>query len=96
MSSNQSQENKNTQNFIQVIDKHIIGGSKKGRKKVGTEVFKKYENNTVINQIDENICKQMTLKQLRRTAYTRNYIMIHKIVQQVLVNKELVLEINLI
>ena len=68
MSSNQSQENKNTQNFIQVIDKHIIGGSKKGRKKVGTEVFKKYENNTVINQIDENICKQMTLKQLRRTA----------------------------
>jgi len=54
--------------YLQVVDKHIVGGAKRGRKTVDNKIFLKYKNDTTINQIDENICKKMTLKQLRQTA----------------------------
>jgi len=67
--SSQSQEEKK---LIKVLDKHIVGGAKRGRKKVGSEVFNKYKDNTDIKKLDEKICQQMTLKQLRQTALYKN------------------------
>jgi len=67
--SSQTQEEKN---LIKIVDKHIIGGAKRGRKKVGTSVFNKYKDNTSIEKLDEKICQQMTLKQLRQTALYKN------------------------
>ena len=67
--SSQSQEEKN---LIKVLDKHIVGGAKRGRKKVGSKVFNKYKDNTDIKKLDEKICQQMTLKQLRQTALYKN------------------------
>ena len=89
--SSQSQEEKK---LIKVFDKHIVGGAKRGRKKVGSKVFNKYKDNTDIKKLDGKICQQMTLKQLRQTAFTKIYIMIHKIVQHGAVKKVLVLEKN--
>jgi len=54
--------------YLQVLDKHIVGGAKRGRKPVDNKIFLKYKNNTSITRIDEDICKKMTLKQLRQTA----------------------------
>jgi len=67
--SSQSQEEKK---LIKVLDKHIVGGAKRGRKKVGSDVFNKYKDNTDIQKLDEKICQQMTLKQLRQTALYKN------------------------
>ena len=67
--NSQSQEDKK---LIKVLDKHIVGGAKRGRKKVGSKVFNKYKDNTDIKKLDEKICQQMTLKQLRQTALYKN------------------------
>ncbi len=67
--SSQSQEEKK---LIKVLDKHIVGGAKRGRKKVGSDVFNKYKDNTDIQKLDKKICQQMTLKQLRQTALYKN------------------------
>lgn len=72
MSCGYSSQSTEEKNLIKVLDKHIIGGAKRGRKKVGNDVFNKYKDNTDIKRLDENICKQMTLKQLRQTALYKN------------------------
>ena len=72
MSCGYSSQTKEEKNLIKVLDKHIVGGAKRGRKKVGTNVFNKYKDNTSIQKLDEKICQQMTLKQLRQTALYKN------------------------
>ncbi len=49
----------------------LKGGVKRGRKKVPDTLWLKYKNNTSINQININICRKMTVRQLRDTALYR-------------------------
>ena len=68
MAYNSNPSELESKKYLQIIDKHIVGGSKRGRKPVDDKIFLKYKNNTNITRIDEDICKKMTLKQLRQTA----------------------------
>jgi len=68
MAYNSNPSELESKKYLQVIDKYIVGGSKRGRKPVDDKIFLKYKNNTSIDKIDEDICKKMTLKQLRQTA----------------------------